>query len=68
MNYAQTAAVVDGLEQEERGSITVDGGRVVAEWDANRIDMRDLQAAAPFRFSLEVPGEVSSLELVGDSP
>lgn len=62
LDHAQTVCLAAGLAAESRGSVTAEGGRVVAEWDEERVSVRDLQPCEPFRFSLAVPGETSSTE------
>lgn len=58
----QTEAVLDGVISQERGAVTAEGGRVVVEWDSEKVSVRQLQATTPFRYGLTVPGETASDE------
>lgn len=62
LDFAQTSALCAGLASEPCGSVTAEGGRVVVEWDAGRIAVRDLLSAEPFRFPMTVPGDTVSVE------
>jgi tRNA(Ile)-lysidine synthase len=61
-DYDQTNAILNGVVAEERGSITGEGGLVVAEWDSDDISFRHIAPTAPFRHPLTVPGETTSDE------
>jgi tRNA(Ile)-lysidine synthase len=45
---------------DKHGSVTADGGRVVVEWDDERLVVRNLEEVEPFRYNLTVPGETMS--------
>lgn len=61
LDYDQTEMFL-GSVQNDRGSLTADGGEVVAEWDQDRIHIRVLRPTEPFRFGVTVPGETESEE------
>ncbi|MFW5698152.1 MAG: tRNA lysidine(34) synthetase TilS [Fimbriimonadaceae bacterium] len=58
----QTLKIVEGLASTAKGSVTAEGGAVVAEWDKNKLHLRVVAPAQPFRYNLPVPGETESLE------
>ena len=58
----QTEALVRGITNEEKGSVTSEGGEVAFEWDANSIHARIVAPTEPFRSSLQIPGEIISDE------
>jgi tRNA(Ile)-lysidine synthetase-like protein len=58
----QTELLLNGISNEEKGSVTTEGGDVAIEWDALIIHARLLTPTAPFRSSLELPGEITSEE------
>lgn len=58
----QTERVLSGIKNDEKGSVTAEGGDVAIEWDLERIHARLLTPTEPFRSSLEIPGEVVSDE------
>lgn len=60
LDYDQTLLVANGMTTDERGSVTAEGGEVVAEWDPEHFEVRQLRPAEPFRYSLTVPGETES--------
>jgi tRNA(Ile)-lysidine synthase len=60
LDYEQTLLIANGIATEERGSVTAEGGEVVAEWDPEHFEVRQLRPAEPFRYSLTVPGETES--------
>ncbi|HRF59734.1 MAG TPA: tRNA lysidine(34) synthetase TilS [Fimbriimonadaceae bacterium] len=62
LDHEQTTAVATGLVAGTIGSVTAEGGRVVLEWDLEKLHGRDLQPVEPFRYPLTVPGEVESPE------
>lgn len=62
IDFDQTEALAAGFSQESSGSITAEGGQVVAEWDETLLHFRHLQPTEPFRFKLTRPGETESEE------
>lgn len=58
----QTDALAQGIAGDPSGSVTADGGQVAIEWDEARVHARQLTPTAPFRSSLEIPGEIVSDE------
>jgi tRNA(Ile)-lysidine synthase len=58
----QTQKIVEGLAGTAKGSVTTEGGAVVAEWDETKLHLRVVAPAQPFRYNLSVPGETESLE------
>lgn len=58
----QCLAVCHGLKTQARGSVTAEGGEVVAEWDEQALGVRKLLPTAPFRYGLTLPGETESEE------
>lgn len=58
----QIEILVNGVSDEEKGSVTTEGSVVAIEWDIDRVHARQLNPAEVFRSSLEVPGEVVSDE------
>lgn len=62
IDFAQTEALAVGFSKSEAGSVTADGGDVVAEWDERVLHFRQLQPTEPFRFKLTCPGETESEE------
>ncbi|HEY0867574.1 MAG TPA: tRNA lysidine(34) synthetase TilS, partial [Fimbriimonas sp.] len=62
LDHHATTQLVERLAVEPKGSLTAEGGRVVVEWDADAIHLRDLIPTVPFRYTLTVPGETASDE------
>ncbi len=62
IDYDQTELLAKGFSTIESGSVTADGGVVVAEWDEKTLHFRQLQPTEPFRFKLTCPGETESEE------
>ncbi len=59
-DHPQTFAIAEGLSAEGSGSITGEGGEVVAEWTADHLDVRLVDLPEPFRHPLSIPGAVES--------
>ncbi|HWD39484.1 MAG TPA: tRNA lysidine(34) synthetase TilS [Fimbriimonas sp.] len=59
----QTQSLVHGFSTTDKGSVTAIGGTVVIEWTDDRMTLREVKTPAPFRHSLELPGEVESEEM-----
>lgn len=55
--YDQIRGIEDLLVRQGTGSITFEGGAVVAELDDVKLHLRQLHPTEPFRFKLTVPGE-----------
>lgn len=62
IDFEQTEAITSGFGSGVSGSVTSDGGTVVAEWDEKLLHFRQLQPTEPFRFMLTCPGETESEE------
>lgn len=62
IDYDQTESIASGFSAGGSGSVTADGGAVVAEWDEKLMHFRQLQPTEPFRFKLTCPGETESEE------
>jgi tRNA(Ile)-lysidine synthase len=62
LDHHQTHATIDGIAEQDKGSITADGGHVVLEWDADTVTVRTLIVDQPYRFPLTNPGETTSDE------
>jgi tRNA(Ile)-lysidine synthase len=62
LTFDQTMALANGYASELQGSVTAEGGKVVLEWTADRLHVRQLSPTEPFRYPLTVPGETESLE------
>ncbi len=62
LDFDQTEAFADGVVNREKGSVTAEGGEVVAEWSSGVIAVRQLKPVTPFRHRLTVPGETQSEE------
>ncbi len=60
LDFAQTLAVLEGLQNSATGSVTAEGGRIVIEWAPETVAVRDLRPVEPYRFPLTVPGETDS--------
>ena len=60
LDYDLTLALTQAVKNSEHGAITLEGGKVVAEYDGQTVHIRDLYPAEPFRFPLTVPGETVS--------
>lgn len=52
--------LVEGLLEEEKGSLTGREGAVVATWEGNRLHLEDGMVDEPFRYPLVAPGETES--------
>lgn len=50
------------IARSDQGSITAEGGEVVAEWTSDQITFRQLRPTEPFRHPLTIPGETISDE------
>jgi tRNA(Ile)-lysidine synthase len=61
LDYGQTMAALDGLEREERGSVTSLEGAVVLTWTPDHLHVAKPEEGA-FRHPLQAPGEVMSEE------
>ncbi len=62
LDRLQVQTLITIMENGSNGSVTAEGGKVVAEADGETIQFRNLQVFEPFRFPLTVPGETESLE------
>jgi tRNA(Ile)-lysidine synthase len=62
LNARQIETALASVAAGESGSVTAEGGRVVVEWDEERIVTRLVHPPGYTRFSLTVPGETSSEE------
>lgn len=62
IDFDQTEAIASGFSSSPSGSVTAEGGAVVAEWDQQLLHFRQLQPTEPFRFKLTCPGETESEE------
>lgn len=62
LDYSQTQLIAEGFTNGTNGSVTAEGGKVVAEWSADKLHIRHLQPTEPFRFKLTKPGETESEE------
>jgi tRNA(Ile)-lysidine synthase len=62
IDFDQTEAIVSGFASGSPGSVTAEGGVVVAEWNDRLLHFRQLQPTEPFRFKLTCPGETESEE------
>jgi tRNA(Ile)-lysidine synthase len=58
----QVTTVLDLLKSGSNGSVTAEGGNVVAEIDKGTIQFRNIKIFEPFRFPLTIPGETESME------
>jgi tRNA(Ile)-lysidine synthase len=61
IDFDQTEILAKGI-LDSRGSVTADGGDVVAEWDDETVHFRVLRPTEPFRFGILFPGEIESSE------
>lgn len=61
-DYAQVTLGMEYLRSEGVGSVTAEGGSVVAEFGRDKVTIRQVRPTAPFRFPLTVPGETESEE------
>jgi len=59
-DHPQTLAIFEGLAASSAGSITGDGGEVVAEWTPDHLDVRLVDLPEPFRHPLSIPGAIES--------
>jgi tRNA(Ile)-lysidine synthase len=64
MNYEQTCLLYGSLQDEEKGSVTLDGGDIAVVWDAGKLYYRFLEPPISYEYSLEVPGKVKDPDLV----
>ena len=62
LSYDQTNIATAGVMSGGKGSVSAEGGEVVVEWNERHVDVRRLQSAIPFRYSLTIPGETLSDE------
>jgi tRNA(Ile)-lysidine synthase len=62
LDFGQTEALVEGVRSAEKGSVTAEEGRVVAEWSPDHIHLRQLAPEVTFRQSMTCPGETISDE------
>ncbi len=62
LDHDQTLAIMRGVQFDERGSITTEGGEVAIEWSPSQVHARQLKPTAPFRFPITLPGETISDE------
>jgi len=62
LDHDQTMTLVNGVANQERGSVTAEGGGVVVEWSPEYLDVRRLLPTTPYRYALTVPGETFSDE------
>lgn len=53
----QISAIVQGLQEEEKGSVTGEGGGLALEWNSSTLHFRRLDGVAPFRYPVTFPGE-----------
>lgn len=61
IDFDQTELLTQRI-QDQRGSLTADGGEVVCEWDGDKVHFRVLRPTEPFRFGITCPGETESEE------
>jgi len=62
LDHDQTAILQLGIVEDDRGSVTAEGGEVVIEWTTETVGVRRLLPTAPYRYGLTVPGETISDE------
>jgi tRNA(Ile)-lysidine synthase len=62
LSSEQTDLLLTGVAEQEKGSVTAEGGDVVIEWDKERVHARQLALTVPFRSPLTAPGETISEE------
>lgn len=62
LDSTQTERIVSGVAQGGNGAVTSEGGRVVVEWNADRISIRASEEPVAFRNPLIAPGETVSRE------
>lgn len=62
LDYEQTHALMEGIQNSEKGAITAEGGEVAIEWIPSQIHFRQLTPTAPFRYPVTLPGETVSDE------
>ncbi|MBX3119560.1 MAG: tRNA lysidine(34) synthetase TilS [Fimbriimonadaceae bacterium] len=62
LNFEQTVALLHGVQVDEKGSITTEGGEVAFDWSSDLIHARQLQPVVPFRYPVTMPGETVSEE------
>lgn len=60
LDFDQTNSLVQGIIEREKGSLTPEGGEMVAEWSGNEVHFRQLVQDEPFEFPLTVPGSTDS--------
>jgi tRNA(Ile)-lysidine synthase len=60
LDSLQTLRIQQQIAGGDPGSVTAEGGAVVAEWNSDRIHVRRLTLEEPFRQLLTVPGEIIS--------
>ena len=58
----QTEALLNGIADDEKGSVTAVGGDVVIEWNESVVHARQTTPSIPFRSTLTIPGETVSEE------
>jgi len=63
LDFSQSQKLAQGARDEEKGSITAEGGELVVEWDMGTIHVRRLENIPPFRSNLTIPGETISDDL-----
>ncbi len=58
----QTRVLAEQFANNERGSVTSEGGFVTVEWDSQILHVRQTKPTVPFRYGLTIPGETESEE------
>lgn len=56
----QTEALHNGVSSEVKGSVSSEGGKVVATWSDGRLHLQKADTEGPFRYSLVTPGVTES--------
>ena len=62
LDHSQTVTILESIQNRESGSLTCEGGTVIASWDQDRLHVRQAQPTEPFRYVLTNPGETESEE------
>lgn len=60
LDHGQTETLHLGVRCTPSGSVTSDGGRVVAQWSGDRLHFARADTDGPFRFNLATPGITES--------
>lgn len=62
LDFNQTRLIVAGFVDDEKGSVTTEGGDVTLSWDDEKLHVRKAHPTQPFRYPLTLPGKTESAE------